>query len=183
MKIISILENDWKLINHQQGEINKFLEKHNIYLIFHPSTNPILSLILFIAFAIVMSIVLNEYSAQLLLIWLIIPLFVLLIRTLKFRISMIPKIILVYLAVFISIILIFKKDVIGDFIGNNYIQGYSSWYEDSFDIHTETENTEHYFKTDTWIGTFILNSFSLLYFPLLMLIPYLTWKQFNILKT
>lgn len=177
MKIISTLENDWKLINYQQSKINKCLKKRNIYLIFHSSINPILTLILFIVLAIVLGIILNEYTIQLLLFWLMISLCTFFMRIIKLSVSMIPKISLVYIVIFISIILIFKKDYIGDFIGSNYIQGYSSWYEDSFNIHAETEYTEHYFKTDTWVGSFILNCFSFLYFPFLILIPYLTWKQ------
>ncbi len=183
MKIISTLENDWKQINDQQDKINKHLKKRNIYLIFHSSINPIITLLLFIALAVVVGIVLNEYSIQLLLFWMIIPLFAFFVRIVKLSISVIPKILLVYLVMFISIILILKKDSIGDFIGSNYIQGYSTWYEDTFDNNSETEYTEHYFKTDTWIGSFILNCFNFLYFPFLLLIPYLTWKQLNQLKT
>jgi hypothetical protein len=179
MKIIQILENDWKLINYQQDKINKFLENHNIYIIFHPSINPLITLVFFILIAIGLGIALDKYSYHISLLWLSIPFIGFFIRILKLKLSISLKILLVYFAVFISIILIFKKDIIGDFIGNDYIKGYSSWYEDGFDINTETEQTNHYFKTDKWIGSFLLNCFNFLYFPFLLLVPYITWKQVN----
>jgi hypothetical protein len=71
---------------------------------------------------------------------------------------------------------------IGDFIGYEYIQGYKSWDADAYDMYSDSEYEEHYFETDTWLGSLIMTTFGFLYFPLLALIPYLTWKTLNKLK-
>lgn len=179
MSIIEILESDWKLLNSQQDKINKSLKKHNIYFIFNQELNPSITFILFIIFAIGISATMDKYKLQVFVLWLSIFSAVLLIKILKLKVSKTVKTLTVYLSIFLSIILFFKKDEIGDFIGNNYIQGYSAWYEDSYNSQTDTEYKEHYFKTDTSLGDFTMYSFIFLYFPFLLIIPYLIWKLLN----
>jgi len=179
MNIGEVLKNDWELIKMQQEKADKHLKKYKAYRLITETPLVYVVIFLMIALVITLSIYIDPYKIKLLIAWLFIPIIALVLILLRLRISKTIKILLVYFTIFLSLLLIFKKNSIGDFIGYEYIQGYKSWDADTYDMYSDSEYEEYYFETDTWYGNLIMTVFGFLYFPLLALVPYLTWKILN----
>lgn len=182
MSLVEVLKNDWELIHVQREKADKYLKKYKAYRLITETSLLYIGIFILIALVITLSVYIDPYKIELLIAWLSIPILVLPLIVLKFKISKTIKILLVYLTIFLSVLLIFKKNSIGDFIGYEYIQGYKSWDTDAYDMYSDSEYEEHYFETDTWYGDLIMTAFGFLYSPLLALIPYLTWKFLNKIK-
>lgn len=179
MNIGEVSKNDWELIKMQQEKADKHLKTYKTYRFITETPLVYVVIFLLIALVITLSIYIDPYKTRLLIAWLFIPIIALVLILLRLRISKTIKILFVYSTIFLSLLLIFKKNSIGDFIGYEYIQGYKSWDADAYDMYSDSEYEEHYFETDTWYGNLIMTVFGFLYFPLLALVPYLTWKILN----
>lgn len=175
MKFLKKIESEWYLfwdeiretillrwITPEDSEDNRF--GNRIILIFIA-----IGFVSFLAF---------KYPIPFSLFWLSIPLLILLFNLLNVGIPVSFRNILIAIVISMSIGVYLSKNEFRDFIGNNAIKGYDSYYETVYYVtdYDDYEREEHRFVADHWTGRLIIRIFDYLIIVAIIIVPYITWK-------
>lgn len=121
-------------------------------------------------------IMLLNFSSFIYLFWFSLFLISVIIKITNLNPSKITKIYMVVISFIIGIGAFWNKQSFIKYIGESYIKGYHIEYSESYGEDKDDIIIHSYNKADNWTGELILDSFSFLFYPAILLIIFFTWK-------